>query len=68
MDDQMMNGGNVCSCGHHKVVPIAVLLVGVAFLLEALGVLTADAVGIIWPILVIVGGGMMLMRGKCKCC
>ncbi|MDP3974854.1 MAG: hypothetical protein Q8P88_01010 [Candidatus Jorgensenbacteria bacterium] len=50
------------------MVPIAVLLFGIAFLLEAFGVLTVEAVGIIWPILVIVAGGMKLMSGKCKCC
>lgn len=72
MDNQMMGGkpmgGMKCECGHHRVVPIAVLLFGIAFLLEAFGVLTAEAVGIIWPILVIVAGGTMFMEGKCKCC
>ena len=58
--------GGKCSCPHHKVVPLMIILIGVAFLLGALNVLTMSAVGIIWPILLIVAGGTKL--GGCKCC
>ena len=65
--DQPNNGntcGTGCGCGHHRVGAIAVILIGVAFLLEALGVLTANATGIIWPILLIIAAAGKL----CKCC
>jgi hypothetical protein len=72
MDNQMMGGkpmeGMKCSCSHHKVVPVVVVLFGVAFLLQALNVLDAGVVAVVWPILVIIAGGMKLMSGKCKCC
>lgn len=68
MDNQMMNGGKTCSCAHHSWLGIAVVVFGALFLLEALGVLTAALVAVVWPILVIVGGGIMLMGEKCKCC
>ena len=67
MDDKMMGGG-MCKCPHHKVVPVLVILFGLAFLLAALNVLTWGLVNVVWPILVIVAGFMKLTSGKCKCC
>lgn len=58
----------MCSCGHHKVLPIGVVLFGALFLLGALEVLSAATVAVIWPILVIVAGGTMLFGKNCKCC
>lgn len=65
-----MSSGNgmVCRCPHHKMVPLLVVLFGLAFLLEALGTLSASFVNIAWPVLVILAGGMKLMKGMCKCC
>ncbi len=61
---------NVCSCPHHKVVPVLVVLFGLTFLLGALGILTSGFVMIAWPVLVIAGGLMKWMSksGMCKCC
>lgn len=58
------NNAPVCSCKHHKVVPILVILFGLAFLLEAFGALSMTVVNIVWPILVIIAGVAKL----CKCC
>ena len=58
----------VCGCGHHKVMPILIILLGLAFLLAQLNILTWAAVNILWPILVIIAGVMMLVNGCCKCC
>lgn len=71
--DGNMNGGKCvceggCGCCHHKVMPVLVTLFGVVFLLGAFEVLAADVVGIIWPIIVIVGGLSKLFGGSCKCC
>ena len=63
--DPMHQGGK-CGCPHHKVFGIAVILLGLAFLLQALNVLAADTVAIVWPVLVIIVGFMKL--GMCKCC
>jgi hypothetical protein len=57
----------VCSCMHHKTLPILIILFGVSFLLQALSVLSAQANSIIWPILVILGGFFKLYGGACKC-
>lgn len=61
------NNGNVCSsckCGHHWVGPIAVILIGVAFLLEAFGVWGSSVTAIVWPILLIIAAAGKL----CRCC
>ncbi|MGD0576746.1 MAG: hypothetical protein ABSA74_01590 [Candidatus Staskawiczbacteria bacterium] len=61
-----MENGKMCTCAHHKVVPACIVLIGLAFLLLQWNVLTAGAVGIIWPILLIVIGGTKMY--KCGCC
>ena len=62
------NNGKVCGpgcrCAHHTVGAVAIILIGVAFLLEALNVLTVSATSIIWPILLIIAAAGKL----CKCC
>jgi hypothetical protein len=67
---QTMGGKNVCKCPHHKVVPVLIVLLGLAFLLEAWGTLSASAVNIIWPVIVILIGLMKIgnSSGMCKCC
>lgn len=68
--ENMQGMKNVCSCPHHKVVPVLVVLFGLTFLLGALGILTSGFVMIAWPVLVIAGGLMKWMSksGMCKCC
>ena len=67
MEEGKMEGKSmVCKCPHHKVVPWVVILIGVDFLLGAVGVLTWSFVNITWPILLIIAGIMKL--GMCKCC
>ena len=60
--------GAKCGCMHHKMVPLMITLIGVAFLLQALNVLTASTVATVWPILLIVAGGTKMFSGSCKCC
>ena len=66
MENNDMKMGKTCSCSHHKVFPILVILFGLDFLLAAVGVLTWDFVNITWPILLIIAGCMKLV--KCDCC
>lgn len=60
--------GSGCKCMHHKVVPVLIILFGLNFLLGGLGVLSANAVDIVWPVIVVLIGFMKLMKGACKCC
>jgi hypothetical protein len=67
MEEEKMAGkGMVCKCPHHKAMPWFLILVGLDFLLGALGVLTASFVSITWPILVIILGCVKMAR--CGCC
>lgn len=68
MDDQQGMAKNVCACSHHKVVPCLLIIVGLAFLLESLGILGSGVSGIIWPLALIIAGGTKLGSNKCKCC
>lgn len=58
-----------CACKCHKVGPLVIVLIGVTFLLGNLGYVSAQTVGIVWPILLIVLGLKKLGgAGMCKCC
>ena len=63
-----MTDGACCKCPHHLLVPIFILLIGVAFLLQALNVLSASFVAITWPILLILIGLQKIVGSACKCC
>ncbi|MFA5946588.1 MAG: DUF5668 domain-containing protein [Patescibacteria group bacterium] len=63
-----MHDGGMCGCPHHKLVPLIIVIVGVAFLLQTLGVLTAATVSMVWPIGLIMIGLMKLSSGMCGCC
>jgi len=66
MDQDKM--GQKCSCMHHTMMPIFLILLGLIFLLGNLGVISDATVGIIWPILLILFGLGKIMGMKCKCC
>ncbi len=61
-----MNQSGMCKCPHHKVVPVALILIGLAFLLQTFNVISGALVAMIWPVLVIIIGIVKL--GGCKCC
>jgi hypothetical protein len=66
MDQNQM--GQTCSCSHHKVMPILVVLLGLSFLLTALHVYSAGVNSIIWPIILILAGLQKMFSRKCSCC
>jgi hypothetical protein len=67
MDGENTQGkGMVCKCPHHKAMPWLLILIGLDFLLGAIGVLPMGIVGIIWPILLIIIGIVKVAR--CNCC
>lgn len=57
----------ICPCKHHKIVPCLVVLFGLTFLLGALNVLSAGAVAVIWPIIIILAGLAKMKGGMCGC-
>ena len=63
-----METPKMCKCPHHKVMPLLIIIIGLAFLLEAFSVLSPEVVNIVWPLALILVGLNKLMAGKCKCC
>ncbi len=57
-----------CNCGHHKIVPGAIALIAITFLLGDFNVLSPSTVAVIWPILLLIAAGTKMNRGMCKCC
>ena len=62
----MQGKGMVCKCPHHKAMPWLLILIGLDFLLGAMGVVSMGFVGVTWPILLIVVGIVKVVR--CNCC
>lgn len=56
-----------CGCSH-KMLPALVIVFALNFLLGTLGVYSGYVVGIIWPILLILAAGSMIVRHKRGCC
>jgi len=63
-----MEQGKVCRCGHHKVLPILAIILGLEFFFAEINVLTWAFVNVTWPILLVIAGVMGLMKGRCACC
>ena len=63
-----MHDGMMCGCPHHKVIPLCITLIGLAFLGQALGYIAASTVAWVWPLLLTIVGLMKLSKGMCKCC
>ncbi len=69
MQECCSTGAGMCKCPHHKMVPLCITLIGLAFLLHALGVLSSSFLEIAWPVLVMLIGLMKLgAGGMCSCC
>lgn len=64
--DKSMKKGMCCTCKCHnkRMTGYSVILFGLLFLLEAFGVLSADVVNVVWPLIIILFGSKLL----CKCC
>lgn len=62
-----MNPSSHCKCPHHKVGAVLVVLFGLTFLLETMGVVSGMFVSYAWPVLVILFGLAKLKSGSCSC-
>ena len=64
--------GDVCGCACHKGKYICkgvfLVLFGLLFLLNSLGVLSDSFTSLAWPVLVILCGVGGVMKSCCKCC
>jgi hypothetical protein len=47
---------------------MAILVAGIAFVLQGLGVLEGISFTLVFGALLVVVGWMKMMKGKCKCC
>lgn len=61
------HSGRYCGCWHHKVVPGAIFLIALVFLLKYLGAVSANFADLAWPILLGLAMLSKLGMGKCKC-
>ncbi len=52
---------------HHKIVPALVGVIGLSFLLTALGVVSAATNALIWPAALVLIALTKLSVGKCAC-
>jgi hypothetical protein len=68
MEEKMNGACKNCSCFHHKMMPLFVILFGLVFLLFNLDILSQTFVDYAWPIIVIVAGLTKMFDGQCKCC
>jgi hypothetical protein len=64
----MMDGKNICGCPHHKMVPLFIFLIGLAFILERLAIISSSLTSLIWPVLIMLIGLQKMSGGMCKCC
>ena len=66
-----MSGG-MCSCVCHKGKKwgkgLFLVLLGLIFLLNSLGIMRDSTASFLWPLLVLLAGLGVLMKGCCKCC
>lgn len=65
---QGMEQGKVCGCGHHKVMPILVILFALVFLMHALHIVGMGLVNVTWPILLIIAACAKMGGRSCGCC
>lgn len=67
MEGQNMEVGR-CKCAHHYSVGALVALIGLLFLLGALGIVGDRVVELGWPILLLLIGLSKVTKRYCKCC
>jgi hypothetical protein len=57
-----------CSCMHHNMGSIFMILIGLNFLMVAMGVYDEMLSAYVWPTLLILAGLMKMMGANCGCC
>ena len=63
-----MEQQKVCNCPHHKVAPWMMIIVGLAFVVYALGTINFMTMGLIVGIGLFLVGFTKLTGHSCKCC
>jgi hypothetical protein len=68
MDTNQGNArGMTCNCKCHSFKGWVVVVFGAVFLLGQAGVFSAEVVGWVWPIIIIVAGLKAVFKSHCKC-
>ena len=62
-----MMGKEMCSCPHHKVTPVCLIIIGLVYLAGQIGWFTPGFVAVSWPILLIIIGIGKWMGSSCMC-
>ena len=62
-----MNSQKACACPHHKLGDVAIIVIGLLFLGQALNILDTSLVTLLWPIFAIAYGAVRLIGGGCAC-
>ena len=57
-----------CGCPCHRMAGLLIVLLGLLFLLNTLGMVSSHIVNVVWPVLVILIGVKKMTKGLCKCC
>jgi len=57
-----------CSCFHHSMFGVWMMLIGLLFLLGHFEVIGANIVSMSWPIVLMLAGLQKAFQHKCKCC
>jgi hypothetical protein len=63
-----MDSAKKCSCHHHKILPILLVVFGLSFILGDLHILSGAQVNLIWPSLFVIGGLAKMFSHRCGCC
>lgn len=56
-----------CKCGHHKLVPLLFVILGIVLLLGSLGRISLQVIGISLSVIVILAGLAKFFGGMCTC-
>ncbi len=57
-----------CACAHHQIAPVAIVLIGLDFLGNAIGAIPDALLAMTWPALLIIAGLAKLAGPRCRCC
>ncbi len=57
-----------CSCSHHHIAPVAIVLIGLDFLGNAIGLIPDAFLAMTWPVLLIIAGLVKFTGRRCRCC
>ena len=64
----MENNYPKCSCPHHSMVPVFIIILGLVLLAHALGFITDELNAVAWPAIIVLIGLQKFFGKWCRCC